>query len=172
MLVEERARLHRLPALPHTVCFGQTRHVSWQSTVSVGGAIYSVPSTLVDERLGARRRARRRPRRQPRRPVRGRPPPADHARPAEHPRRAPSAASGATGLRRKIAEATALAKLHGPQAVDDALGAAADAGRFGDGDLAAILAHHQGARVIASPARESEETSLQRSTPAWEGFGR
>jgi hypothetical protein len=57
MLAEERVRLHRLPALPHTVCFGQTRKASWQSTISVGGAIYSVPSTLVDERVWARRAA-------------------------------------------------------------------------------------------------------------------
>ena len=45
MLAEERERLHRLPAVPHTVCFGQTRRVSWQSTISVGGALYSVPSS-------------------------------------------------------------------------------------------------------------------------------
>src|SRR3954466_2124214 len=31
MLAEERARLHPLPQVPHTVCFGQTRKVSWQS---------------------------------------------------------------------------------------------------------------------------------------------
>jgi hypothetical protein len=49
MLGEERARLHRLPALPHTVCFGQARRVSWRSTISVGGALYSVPSELVDD---------------------------------------------------------------------------------------------------------------------------
>jgi uncharacterized Rossmann fold enzyme len=48
---------------------------------------------------------------------------------------------------------------------------AADAGRFGDGDLASILAHHQGAQVIEFPARASEQASLQRSTAAWEGFG-
>lgn len=54
MLAEERARLHRLPEVPHTVCFGQTRRVSWQSTISVGGALYSVPSSLVDERVWAR----------------------------------------------------------------------------------------------------------------------
>jgi hypothetical protein len=35
------------------VCFGETRKVSWQSTISVGGAIYSVPSRLVDERVWA-----------------------------------------------------------------------------------------------------------------------
>ncbi len=54
MLAEERDRLHRLPAIAHTVCFGETRKVSWQSTISVGGALYSVPSTLVDERVWAR----------------------------------------------------------------------------------------------------------------------
>ena len=54
MLAEERARLHPLPQVPHTICFGQTRKVSWQSTISVGGAIYSVPSALVDERVWAR----------------------------------------------------------------------------------------------------------------------
>ena len=44
MLAEERDRLHRLPVAAHTVAFGQTRKVSWQSTISVGGALYSVPS--------------------------------------------------------------------------------------------------------------------------------
>jgi hypothetical protein len=47
---------------------------------------------------------------------------------------------------------------------------AADAGRFGDGDLAAILQHGH-ARVIAFPARALEQQSLQRSTRSWEGFG-
>jgi hypothetical protein len=54
MLAEERGRLHPLPAMPHTVCFGQTRKVWWQSTISVGGALYSVPSALVDERVWVR----------------------------------------------------------------------------------------------------------------------
>jgi formate-dependent nitrite reductase cytochrome c552 subunit len=81
-----------------------------------------------------------------------------------------AASAGAVRWRRKLAEAVALAKLHGSEAVDEALAAAADAGRFADGDLAAILAH-RGATVIAFPARASEERSLQRSTRAWEGFG-
>ena len=38
MLAEEHERLHRLPRLPHTLCFGQTRKVNWQSLISVGGA--------------------------------------------------------------------------------------------------------------------------------------
>ena len=34
-----------------TVCFGETRKVSWQSTISVSGARYSVPHTLIDKRV-------------------------------------------------------------------------------------------------------------------------
>jgi transposase len=209
MLAEERARLHRLPALPHTVCFGHTRRVSWQSTISVGGALYSVPSTLVDERVWARadgaelvvvhadgsdgpREVARHQLTTPGRPsIQEQHYPPRPAGPIERKPRARSteeqaflaigagaerwliaaAAAGTTKLRRKLAEATALAKLHGPDAVDEALAIAADAGRFGDGDLAAILAHHHGARVIAFPARASEQQSLQRSTRSWEGFG-
>ena len=53
------------------------------------------------------------------------------------------------------------------------LRACAEAGRFGDGDLAAILAHQQqaGGELILFPAR-SEDHSLQRSTRSWEGLGR
>ncbi len=80
-----------------------------------------------------------------------------------------AAAAGASRVRRKLAEAVDLAKLHGHEQVDEALRAAADAGRFADGDLAAILAHH-GGEVIAFPARACEEQSLQRSTRSWEGF--
>ena len=54
MLGEERERMHPLAAVPHTVCFGQTRKVDQQSTISVGSAIYSVPSSLVEERVWAR----------------------------------------------------------------------------------------------------------------------
>jgi hypothetical protein len=84
-----------------------------------------------------------------------------------------AAAAGTGRLRRKLAEAVDLAKLHDAQEVEQALRVCADAGRFGDGDLAAILAHHQQtATVIAFPARAPDEQSLQRSTTAWEGFGR
>ena len=208
MLAEERGRLHRLPAIAHTVCFGETRKVSWQSTISVGGALYSVPSTLVDERVWVRadggelvvvhadseagpREVARHALTTPGRPS------IDQAhyppRPAGAIERKPRAASadeeaflqigagaeawliaaaaaGATRVRRKLAEAVDLAKLHGAGQVDEALRAAADAGRFADGDLAAILAHH-GGEVIAFPTRASEQQSLQRSTRSWEGFG-
>jgi transposase len=209
MLAEERARLHPLPAMAHTVCFGQTRKVSWQSTISVGGAIYSVPSTLVDARVWVRsdgdelvivhadspagpREVARHALTTPGRPsIRDehyppRPPGALERRPkagtldeqaflAIGPGASEwltqAAAAGTVRLRRKIAEAVALAKLHGAGDVDEALAAAAAAGRFGEGDVAAILAH-RGAQVIAFPARASEQQSLQRSTRSWEGFGR
>ena len=154
MLAEERARLHRLPQVPHTVCFGQTRKVSWQSTISVGGALYSVPSTLVDERVWARADgdelvvvhadAPDGPREVARHPLTtpGRPSIRDEhypPRPAGALERRPSAgtleeqaflaigpgaerwlieaaAAGTIRLRRKVAEAVALAKLHGSEA--------------------------------------------------------
>ena len=209
MLAEERERLHALPAVAHTLCFGQTRRVSWQATISVGGAIYSVPSRLVDERVWARSESDelivvhaddpQGPREVARHALTtpGRPSIRDEHYPPRPPgalRRRPkansaeeaaflvigdgaaswltkAAAAGAGRVRRKIAEAVALSKLHGNEAVDEALAAAARAGRFGDGDLAAILAHHRTATVIEFPARASEQQSLQRSTAAWDGFG-
>jgi transposase len=209
-LAEEHERLHRLPRLPHTVCFGETRKVNWQSLISVGGALYSVPHELIDERVWARtdgselivvhvdgpagpREVARHRLTTPGRPsVRDehyppRPPGAlerePRARSAEE--RAflaigagaeswliRAAAAGTQRVRRKMAEAVDLAKLHGNQDVDRALGTCADAGRFADGDLASILAHQQGSgELILFPAR-SEERSLQRSTRSWEGFGR
>lgn len=210
MLCEERERLHPLPAVPHTVCFGQTRRVSWQSTISVGGALYSVPSSLVDERVWARpdgselvvvhadsadgprevaRHALTTPgqpavkdEHYPPRPVGAleRRPRARNAEEAAFLALGPgaerwlvkAAAAGAQRVRRKVAEAVDLAKLHGTDEVCHALAVCAEAGRFGDGDLAAILAHQQAGTVIPFPARASEEQTLQRSTGAWEGFGR
>jgi transposase len=208
MLADEQARLHQLPRVAHTVCFGQTRKVSWQSTISVGGALYSVPCALIDERVWARadgselvvvhadsptgpREVARHELTTP-----GRPSIVDEhypPRPAGALERKPraqgaeeraflaigpgaerwlvkAAAAGASRVRRKVAEAVDLAKLHGAGAVDEALATAAAAGRFADGDVQSILAH-QGAQILALPARASEERSLQHSTRAWEGFG-
>ncbi len=53
-LAQEHERLHRVPARSHTVVFGETRKVSWQSTVSVGGALYSVPHEFVNQRVWVR----------------------------------------------------------------------------------------------------------------------
>jgi hypothetical protein len=212
-LVEERERLHPLPRVPHTVSFGQTRKVSWQSTISVGGALYSVPSTLTDERVWARVEgselvvvhadAPEGPREVARHELTtpGRPAIKDEhypARPAGALERRPrarssdeaaflalgpgaeawlikAAAVGATRVRRKLAEAVDLAKLHGQAEVEQALAVCAQAGHVADGDLAAILAHQASAEVIEFPLRASgpsEAASMQRSTGAWEGFGR
>ena len=79
--------------------------------------------------------------------------------------------AGANGVRRvraKMADAVALAKLSGAEAVDWALGHAAVHNRFADGDVASIVAHR------SSPGdtwRAGEHHSLQPGTSAWEGFG-
>ena len=50
MLAEERARLHPLPAAPHTVAFGVTRTVAATTPlVTLDGGQYSVPHTLLGE---------------------------------------------------------------------------------------------------------------------------
>ena len=54
---QEHEHLHRLPRVPHTLCFGQTRKVDRQATVSVGDAIYSVPHRLIGERVWVRAEA-------------------------------------------------------------------------------------------------------------------
>jgi hypothetical protein len=210
-LAEEHDRLHRLPKLPHTLCFGETRKVNWQSLISVGGAQYSVPHELVDQRVWARSTGEELvvihldgpagPREVARHRLTtpGRPSVQDEhypPRPAGALERRPrarseeeraflalgpgaerwlisAAAAGAQRVRRKTVEAVDLAKLHGTVEVERALEACAHAGRFGDGDLAAILAHQQqaGGELIPFPVR-SEDHSLQRSTKSWEGLGR
>jgi hypothetical protein len=211
-LADERSRLHCLPELPHTLTFGETRRVSWQATISVGGAIYSVPSQLRSERVWARTEgdelvvvhadSRQGPREVARHALTTpgspriddahyppRPPGALERRPrAQSASEAAflaigagaerwltrAAAAGAQRVRRKMAEAVDLAKLHGEGAVAEALGTAADSARFGDGDLASILAYRRSAEVIEFPrsvSERAEAASLQRSTTAWEGFG-
>jgi hypothetical protein len=211
LLAAEHEHLHRLPRQPHTLCFGQTRKVDRQATVSVGEAIYSVPHALIGERVWVRadsehlvvvhvdgiegpREVARHQLTTPGRPS------IDDAhyppRPAGALDRRPrarsaeereflaigdgaerwlkrAAAEGTQRIRRKMAEAVDLAKLHGAGAVNDALERCASYGRFADGDLASILAHQQQVgTVIALPARAAEERSLQASTRSWEGFGR
>jgi transposase len=209
LLAQEHEHLHRLPRLPHTVCFGQTRKVDRQATVSVGEAIYSVPHQLIGERVWVRAEGEQLvvvhvdsdqgPREVARHLLTtpGRPSINDQhypPRPAGALERKPrarsaeereflaigegahrwlkrAAAEGTSRVRRKMAEAVDLAKLHGAQAVNEALERCASYGRFADGDLASILAHQQTATVIALPTRAGEERSLQKSTRAWEGFG-
>jgi hypothetical protein len=79
---------------------------------------------------------------------------------------AEAAAAGASRVRVRMAGAVQLAALHGRPATDRALGQAASAGRFGDGDLAAILAH-QSAAAPGEPSQAGEESSLAQGTGGW-----
>jgi hypothetical protein len=74
-----------------------------------------------------------------------------------------AAATGASRVRSKMAEAVTFAKLHGSAAVDQALGTAALAGRFADRDLASILAHQQPGPT-GPTTRASETHGLQPGT--------
>jgi hypothetical protein len=75
-----------------------------------------------------------------------------------------AAAAGTSRIRSKMAEAVSLAKLHGQEALDRALGQASAAGRFADGDLAAILAHGGDGAQLTYPG---ESNTLQPGTAAW-----
>jgi len=79
---------------------------------------------------------------------------------------AEAAAAGVTRVRAKMAAAVALAALHGAAAVDRALGQAAAAGRFADGDLAAILSH-QASAAPGEPSRAGEDRTLAQGTGGW-----
>ncbi len=81
-----------------------------------------------------------------------------------------AAAIGARRVRAKIAEAVALAKLHGQAEVDKALGTAAIVGRFAENDLIRILAYQAG-RDHGEPTRAGEGHSLQPGTSAWSNVG-
>ncbi len=80
-----------------------------------------------------------------------------------------AAACGARRIEARMAEAVTLASLHGVGPIDEALGLAAMAGRFLDGDLESILVHAAGAvRVRAVPPGEH---SLAQGTSTWSTFG-
>jgi Mu transposase, C-terminal domain len=204
MLAEEQRRLHRLPEVAYTAAFGQTRKVSWSSTVSYGGVIYSVPHTLVDDAVwvrvdgdevvavhlsatGAVEVARHR-RGTPGTPVvdDAHYPPRPDGPLARQPKATnpaeveflaigegarswlvEAAAAGTSRVKVKMAEAVTLARLHGSERVDWALGHAATFGRFAEGDLASILA--------ANPPGERRSAddvhSLQTGTAAWHRLG-
>jgi len=204
MLAEEQSRLHRLPATAFTAAFGETRKVSWSSTISFGGVTYSVPHQLVDAEVWVRvdgdevvathlaatgavevARHQRSTPGTPRIDDAHYPP-----RPAGPLNRQPratntaeadflalgdgarmwlleAASAGTARVKVKMADAVTLARLHGMERVDWALGHAATYGRFADGDVASILAAHPpGQRRSADDAH-----SLQGGTRAWNGFG-
>jgi hypothetical protein len=83
-----------------------------------------------------------------------------------------AAAVGAQRIRSKMARAVELAAVVGAQAVDDALGLAAIAGRFADDDLASIVDHRAGAGAPIDVVRADEAHSVQPGTSGWEVLGR
>ena len=209
MLADERRHLHPVPQEPYTIAFGQTRSVSWSSTISYGGVRYSVPWRLAGEtvwvrvegeelvavhvhgRRGAVEVARHRlstpgkpqiseehyPPRPPgalaRQPRASNPEEAAFLGIGEEAHRwlVVAAAGGTARVRRKMAEAVDMAKLYGPEPVASALGVAAAAERFGEGDLASILRHRE--TFAGGETRTATEAhSLQRGTGAWLEVGR
>jgi hypothetical protein len=83
-----------------------------------------------------------------------------------------AAASGAERIRTKIRRATELAMLVGPVQVDRALGLAAEAGRFAEGDLESIVDHLRLLGQARSERLETTDDTLQPGTGAWELVGR
>jgi hypothetical protein len=68
--------------------------------------------------------------------------------------------------------AVELAALVGIQPVDAALGVAAAAGRFAEGDLLAIVQHQADGAPAAALVIPDEGHSIQPGTSAWATFGR
>ena len=70
-----------------------------------------------------------------------------------------------------MAAALELAALVGVEPVDAALGVAAAAGRFADGDLLAIVQHRANGAPITALVVADEQHSVQPGTSAWATFG-
>lgn len=151
-LAEERARLHVLPAAPHTMALGRTRIVNTDQTIRFGSVRYSTPARTRGIRsvgaggwlrAGGRGRSRR-PAGGPgvgRRPTgthRGRPPPAGDPGQSED----------------------RVGPLSQPPAGPRRGNPAATAGRFAEDDLAAIVDHQA---TGASPQSSSPPRPIPRS---------
>ena len=83
-----------------------------------------------------------------------------------------AAAVGTDRMRRKMAQAVDLSHVVGGESVDQALGLAAIAGRFGDGDLVSILDHLATGTGAAGVVRADETHSAQPGTAGWAEYGR
>ncbi len=82
-----------------------------------------------------------------------------------------AAAVGAQRVRSKMTAALELAALVGAEPVDAALGVAAAAGRFAEGDLLAIVHHRANGASVASLVVADEDHSAQPGTSSWASFG-
>ena len=81
-----------------------------------------------------------------------------------------AAAQGSSRIRVKMAHAVSIAKLTNPARVDWALGHAAVHHRFGEGDLASILAANLDPTRPAA-LRAGEDKSLTQGTAGWAALG-
>ncbi|MGH9057896.1 MAG: Mu transposase domain-containing protein [Acidimicrobiales bacterium] len=211
MLIEERARMHRLPAEPYTPALGETRVVRDDQTIRFGSVRYSLPKSWVGHEVWCRvsgdelvvvgrgsaglvevhRHQLSTP---------GHPRVLDEHYPGYpagnaarirplHPKGDAEAAflaigdgaerwlreacgAGVARIRAKMTRAVELAALFGATPVERALGMAAKASRFEEGDLASILEHlgrHDDLEDLVIP---DEAYSAQSGTRAWGGFGR
>jgi hypothetical protein len=84
---------------------------------------------------------------------------------------AEAAASGTARIRSKMARAVELAAVVGADRVDAALGLAAIAGRFADGDLASIIDHLAAERAPGEVVIADEAHSVQPGTSGWAPLG-
>jgi transposase len=84
---------------------------------------------------------------------------------------AEAAACGAARIRSKMARAVELSAVVGAEKVDAALGLAAIAGRFADGDLASIIDHLAAERETVGVVRADEAHSVQPGTSGWARLG-
>jgi len=81
-----------------------------------------------------------------------------------------ASAAGTVRIRAKMAAALELAALVGTDQVDAGLGIAAAAGRFAEGDLAAIVDHHATGAAAADLVIADEAHSAQLGTTTWANF--
>lgn len=82
-----------------------------------------------------------------------------------------AAAAGVVRVRAKMATAVELAAVLGAQQVDQALGLAAFAGRFDEGDLASICDHLAAAGTASEVVVADEAHSAQPGTSSWGRLG-
>jgi hypothetical protein len=83
-----------------------------------------------------------------------------------------AAAAGTARVRTKMAQAVELARALDAERIDQALGLAAIAGRFDDGDLTSILDHLATAGQPDDVVIADQAHSVQPGTGGWERLGR
>src|SRR5208282_75168 len=197
----ERARLHPLPQVPHTAALGTTRMVNTDQTVRFGNVRYSTPPGLVGAEVWVRAdgdelviiadlgalalrpawagdgplglaEVTRHPLSVPGNPQISLAHYPGHPQNPDGTPRPPRVKAVTEAEEAFLAiGAGARAWLVGTAAADAALGTAALAGRFGDGDLLSITGY-QAAVPAGGPVTVPDEAhSAHPGTAAWAGFG-